>query len=222
MRFARLPGAEWLCAAGLWELFETRPGSSFRRGVIDPATLTDDTIREYLRPLRGAPEKRRRFLRFVLAGNAQHTLSILPRLREFRRPTMVLWAEKDTFLPVRWGQRLYETIPGAVRFEVVPGAGHFWPRSSPPPLPDTSPSSCSHENQKPKPNPPVRMLFRSSPSMSGWPADGLTRRAIPQASQIAARPTCPTAIALRYSGLGRPATWCGRRRSPAGRRRCSA
>lgn len=135
MRFARLPFADLLCRTGVVERLETSsPFSAFRRGVVDRAALTDEAIREYLRPLRGTQDERDRFLRFLLAGSPRHTMSVVPRLRELRRPTMILWAADDAYIPVSWGRRLYVTIPGATRFEVVPRAGHFWPEERPEPF----------------------------------------------------------------------------------------
>lgn len=132
MALARLPGAERLAA--LLPFFETLPDSSFRRGCVDPAAMSDEIIHEYLRPLRRGREARRRFLRFALAGDPRHTRAVVPALRRFERPTLILWAEGDTYLPVRWGELLYVTIPGARRLVVVPGAGHFWPEEKPAPF----------------------------------------------------------------------------------------
>ncbi len=132
-RLARLPFAlELFGGLGLAEFIETRtPLSSFRRGVSDPSRLPNEAIAEYLRPLRGGREARERFRRFLLAGRSRYTMAVLPRLREFRHPTLILWAENDCYIPPSWGRRLYEDIPGAERFEVIAGAGHFWPEEKP-------------------------------------------------------------------------------------------
>jgi pimeloyl-ACP methyl ester carboxylesterase len=136
MRFARLPFADVASRIGLMEFVETRtPMSRFRRGVVNRAAFTDEAIAEYLRPLRGTPE-RARFLAFLLAGSPRYTMAVVPRLRELRIPTLVLWAAQDTYIPVAWGQRLYETIPGARRLDVIDGAGHFWPEEKPEPFAD--------------------------------------------------------------------------------------
>ncbi|MCC6525996.1 MAG: alpha/beta hydrolase [Polyangiaceae bacterium] len=134
-RFARLPFADLVCRTGLMEWKETRTSASaFRRGVVDRAALDDATIAEYLRPLRGTADERARFLAFLRAGSPRHTLAVVPRLAEYKKATLVLWAREDTYIPLVWGRRLYETIPGAVRFEVVDGAGHFWPEERPEPF----------------------------------------------------------------------------------------
>jgi pimeloyl-ACP methyl ester carboxylesterase len=133
MRFARIPWlAENAGRVGLIEWVERRTRfSSFRRGVVDPAAFSDEAITEYLRPLRGSNDARKRFRGFLLAGSSRHTMAVVRLLRELRRPTMILWAEGDAYISTDWGKRLYEEIPGAVRFDVVPGAGHFWPEEKP-------------------------------------------------------------------------------------------
>lgn len=134
-RFARLPFADLVCRSGLVELLEARtPASAFRRGVVDRGALSAEAIGEYLRPLRGTPAERARFFAFVLAGSPRYTQAVAPRLAEYRKPALILWAREDRYIPVAWGRRLYETIPGARRFEIVEGAGHFWPEERPEPF----------------------------------------------------------------------------------------
>jgi len=133
MTFARVPiVADLASRFGLVQALETHTKlSRFRRGVVDPSALSEETIAEYLRPLRGTHDERERFLRFLLAGSARHTQAVVPLLRELRRPTLVLWAENDRYIATHWGRRLYHDIPGAVRFEILEGAGHFWQEERP-------------------------------------------------------------------------------------------
>lgn len=105
--------------------------SSFRRGVHDPSRLTDDAIREYLRPLEGPRAHRKAFEAFLLAGHPRYTQRAVDGLRQFDKPTMVLWAADDRYLSPSWGLKLMEDIPGAERFELVPFCGHFWPEERP-------------------------------------------------------------------------------------------
>lgn len=127
---------DWLLGSGLLELHELRtPRSRFRRGVQDRAAMTDEAITEYLRPL-GDARGRERFRRFLRAGSAAATMNVVPALREWREPVLILWASEDRYLSPDWGRRLYEAIPGALRFEVIEGAGHFWPEERPGPFCD--------------------------------------------------------------------------------------
>ncbi len=118
--------------AGVFELVECKtPFSSFRRGVYDRGRLTDEAIREYLRPLRASAETRDAFLQFLLAGHPRYTELAVPGLRRFDKPTFVVWGADDRYISPSWGRKLYEEIPGAVGFELVPFCGHFWAEERP-------------------------------------------------------------------------------------------
>jgi pimeloyl-ACP methyl ester carboxylesterase len=131
-RLHQLPFAEALSATGLFHLLEQRtPLGSFRKGVYHPERFSDDAIGEYLRPLRQGARSRRRFVRFVLAGHPQYSLAAVEGLKQYHRPTLVVWAADDRYLSPSWGRKLYEDIPGAERFELVPFCGHFWQEEKP-------------------------------------------------------------------------------------------
>ncbi|MCX5859543.1 MAG: alpha/beta hydrolase [Proteobacteria bacterium] len=103
----------------------------FRKLVFNQAVLSEEVMAEYSRTIGADPERRERFRRFVLAGDGQYTLAAAPLLAKFDRPTMIVWGAEDKVLPVSWGERLYREIPGARRFELVPGAGHLVPEEKP-------------------------------------------------------------------------------------------
>lgn len=130
---ARIPGLSgFMGRTGLTARLEKgRHLSAFRRGVHDPARLSDESIDEYLRPLRQGPVQRERFRRFLLAGHARYTERIVPALRALSVPTFIVWAADDRYLSPSWGRRLLEEIPGARRMELVPFCGHFWPEEKP-------------------------------------------------------------------------------------------
>jgi pimeloyl-ACP methyl ester carboxylesterase len=60
----------------------------------------------------------------LLAANIQ------PKLDRITAPTLLVWGEGDTLVPVAQGERLARTLPHA-RLVVVPGAGHnpMWDRA---------------------------------------------------------------------------------------------
>lgn len=132
-KFSRIPILpELLSVSGIGEWLETgKKYSSFRRGVLDPESLTDAAIREYMRPMRASKAGRDRFDRFLQAGDSKYTERAVAGLRRFHRPTIVVWAEDDAFLSPAWGRRLYRDIPGAKRFETVAKCGHFWQEERP-------------------------------------------------------------------------------------------
>lgn len=131
--FVRLPWiADLVIRAGFFRFRETStPFSAFRRGVYDPAKLTDEAILEYLWPLGAGPRERRRFLDFLLAGSPRFTLAAVEGLRRFDKPTLVLWGAEDRYISPSWGRKLFDEIPGARRFELIPFCGHYWPEERP-------------------------------------------------------------------------------------------
>jgi pimeloyl-ACP methyl ester carboxylesterase len=132
-RMAQLPVVpEVLGRLGFTEWLETKTRlSSFRKGVFESRKLTDETIHEYLRPMSEGPEERKRFRKFVLAGDARYTQLAVEDLKRFDKPTLVVWAADDFYLSPSWGKKLFEDIPGAERFELVPFCGHFWQEERP-------------------------------------------------------------------------------------------
>jgi pimeloyl-ACP methyl ester carboxylesterase len=127
-RLARTPGIDNIAyALGL-------PGPVgrivFRRAVHDAATMPDEVVDEYLRPLLTA-DGRERARRFVLAGDARHTLECLPGLRAWDGPAFVAWGADDAFLSPSWGLRLVQDLRGADRLELLPFCGHLAPEERP-------------------------------------------------------------------------------------------
>lgn len=132
-RLSQLPLlADALGSAAFFHWLEQRtPLSAFRKGVHDPAAFTDEAIGEYLRPLVSSPRARQRFLAFLRAGHPRWSLQAVPGLRRFEKPTLVVWAADDHYLSPSWGRRLYEDIPGAAGFALVPFCGHYWQEERP-------------------------------------------------------------------------------------------
>ena len=64
-------------------------------------------------------------------GSSIYTLRAVEGLRRFQRPTLVVWAADDRYISPSWGRKLFEEIPGALRFELVPFCGHFWQEERP-------------------------------------------------------------------------------------------
>lgn len=133
MKLTRIPLLPGLLAGiGFVELVERRlPFSNFRRGFHDRKRVEQDSIKEYLRPLRAGAAERKRFIRFLLAGHSRYTISAVKGLKNFKKPTMVVWAADDRYLSPSWGLKLFEDIPGARRFKLVPFCGHFWQEERP-------------------------------------------------------------------------------------------
>ncbi|MBW1879221.1 MAG: alpha/beta hydrolase [Deltaproteobacteria bacterium] len=131
-KLSKIPVLSNLAARlGLFEWMQTSILSDFKRGVYDRSRLSDESIREYLRPLRSGRRARKRMIAFLLAGHPRYSELAVDGLREFDKPTMILWAADDRFLTPSWGLKLREDIPGAVVFELIPFCGHFWQEERP-------------------------------------------------------------------------------------------
>lgn len=65
--------------------------------------------------------------RYVVAQTPQWTLDAVPTLQAWTKPTRVIWAAEDCFLPMSWGDKLAHDIPGSPNdVKLLPFASHFW------------------------------------------------------------------------------------------------
>ncbi|MCO6436859.1 MAG: alpha/beta fold hydrolase [Phycisphaerae bacterium] len=112
------PLAEWLIR-GLF-LTERNIRGALESAVYDPATVTSDMVKGYLRPLR--VEGFDRAFRGLLAAGDGPMADLDPA--EVAVPTLVLWGENDPFFPLSAGQALADEIPGAA-LVVFPMTGHL-------------------------------------------------------------------------------------------------
>lgn len=97
--------------------------------VHDRSVLTDELVDGYIAANLADAHRRARTRRFLAAQldpvNQRHTMAVVERLRRFDRPTMILWGAEDVHFEPRWGERLYQDIPGAQRFELLRDVGHL-------------------------------------------------------------------------------------------------
>jgi pimeloyl-ACP methyl ester carboxylesterase len=127
LRFMTYPGSEYLMPL-IFPGFVRQPGDSLTRllrswGVRVPrmeemwrsyASLTDAANRQsFIRTLRSVIEP---------SGQAVSAMDRLYLTQQV--PTMIVWGEQDTIIPVSHAYAAHKAIPGS-RLEVIPGAGHF-------------------------------------------------------------------------------------------------
>ena len=67
-----------------------------------PEKVTDEDIETYLRPFVRNDQRTLDLQRFVTSFDNKHTVSIAPRLRALRAPTLIVWATDDIYFPVKW------------------------------------------------------------------------------------------------------------------------
>ena len=51
-------------------------------------------------------------------------------LKTIQKPTLILWGEKDIYLPISLGNRIHNDITGS-QMERFPDCGHFVPEDQP-------------------------------------------------------------------------------------------
>lgn len=91
--------------------------------------LTDEVLDAFVRTHTSTParwERLRRFFAWQLdrAHNAE-TMRVVPALRRFDHPTLVLWGQRDGNFGEAIANRLLADIPGAVRIEWLEDSGHL-------------------------------------------------------------------------------------------------
>ncbi len=88
-----------------------------------PTALAED----WFYALREGGQAQRDWIRYVIAQSPRWTLDAVPTLQAWTKPTRVIWAAQDNFLPPSWGVRLAQDIPGSSDdVKLLPFAGHFW------------------------------------------------------------------------------------------------
>lgn len=108
-------GLAQLALRALWPL------TVFRRAIAKP--ITQDW--EYAMNTGG--QVLDDWIRYASSQEQKWTLDAVPTLQAWTKPTMVIWAAQDRFLPISWGAKLAADIPGAEdNPTLLPFAGHFW------------------------------------------------------------------------------------------------
>lgn len=97
--------------------------------VVNPATLTDATLdafaTEHLaNPLRW--QRLRRFFGWQLDPAHTHlTMAAVPAMRQFQKPVLIVWGDKDTNFGPAIGKRLARDIPGAKGIVWLKNSAHL-------------------------------------------------------------------------------------------------
>jgi pimeloyl-ACP methyl ester carboxylesterase len=131
-----LPGYQWHRAAGLWRtplLGELAMGLTFKR-VMSRAGVPDALIdRAYERFDHGT---QRAILKLYRSAPPQTLEAAGARLAEIRAPALVVWGDRDEYLPTKFAELYAERLGGETRVEIAEGAGH-WPWVERPELVET-------------------------------------------------------------------------------------
>jgi pimeloyl-ACP methyl ester carboxylesterase len=130
-----LPGYRWHPVARVWrtpvlgELFmgtTTKRGARFvaRRTRSVPEEHIDGWIDEHLPNFDHGTQ--RAILRLYRSAPPDVLAKAGERLGEIRAPALVVWGERDPFLPTRFAQAHADALGGETTVDIVKGAGH-WP-----------------------------------------------------------------------------------------------
>ena len=134
LRFLSAPGAEYLlalgCAPGLQKAGLTIAGWLDRIGL-KTAPAAAEVMRSYIGL--GDLETRTAFmstLRSVVDLAGQRASASDRLYLAAQMPTLIVWGDKDPFIPVAHAHTAHEAMPGS-RLEIFEGSGHFPHRDDP-------------------------------------------------------------------------------------------
>jgi pimeloyl-ACP methyl ester carboxylesterase len=133
-----------LRALALVDVVALRPwGSPFFRLVREhasvfeqlPAPIHEGVVRAYVGTAQAepvaplvspwlGPDGQSGFYRQMAQADERDTDEIEPLYGQVAAPTLVVWGERDPWIPVERGRELARRIPGA-RLDILPGAGHL-------------------------------------------------------------------------------------------------
>jgi 2-hydroxymuconate-semialdehyde hydrolase len=117
------------------EIFMWLGGKSILRtgleeGVIDKSRISDGIVKRYYMP-DGNPDKLNRSMLETLRIDYMEDLEFIEKnLKTIQKPTLILWGEKDVYLPISLGNRIHKDIMGS-QMERIPNCGHYIPEDQP-------------------------------------------------------------------------------------------
>ena len=91
--------------------------------------MPDDTMAGILKPWLG-PAGQRAFYRQIAQASQRFTDEIEPHYPQISQPVLVLWGEKDKWIPFSQGSQLHAAIPLS-EFHILPEAGHLVQEDAP-------------------------------------------------------------------------------------------
>ncbi len=94
-------------------------------GRLTERSIPPEIMRSYTSPLRKYPSVRREFAKFVRNMDPNQTVMIAEKLKDFKKPTLIIWAnERRPFFPLSHGEELHKIIKNSV-LVVIEDSGPF-------------------------------------------------------------------------------------------------
>jgi pimeloyl-ACP methyl ester carboxylesterase len=98
--------------------------SGLEMGVMDKSRISDEIVQRYYMP-DGNPAKMNKTMLGTLRVDYTEDLEIIEKhLKTIEKPTLIIWGEKDKFLPLSLGEKIHKDIPGS-KMEILSDCGHF-------------------------------------------------------------------------------------------------
>jgi pimeloyl-ACP methyl ester carboxylesterase len=88
-------------------------------GWLSKRPLPDELVDRWLRPLQSQRGVRRDLRKYATSARRRQMLEVCERLREFRRPALVVWTPEDRVQRPEHGRRLAELLPDARLVEIA-------------------------------------------------------------------------------------------------------
>jgi pimeloyl-ACP methyl ester carboxylesterase len=99
-------------------------------GVVDKSRVSDEVLHRYYMA-DGSPDKvNATYLGTLRADSTTDLQLIEDNLHTIDKPTLIIWAEDDAYLPLELGERIHERIAGS-SFTKLPECGHFLQEDEP-------------------------------------------------------------------------------------------
>lgn len=102
---------------------ETALRQTIPLGSADPASISGAILDAYVTPWLNELGKECLFQQ-IRGMVPVYQNSVGSDLAYLTCPTLIVWGELDTIIPMRWGQHLHRTIPGS-RLRTIPDVGHL-------------------------------------------------------------------------------------------------
>ena len=104
--------------------------SGLELGVVDKARISEEVTQRYYMA-DGSPKKLNATYLGTLRAEYMNDLKFIEdNLKTIDKPTLIIWADTDAYLPISLGERIHEDIAGS-KMEVLPNCGHFLQEDEP-------------------------------------------------------------------------------------------
>jgi len=114
----------------MWLGGESIVRAGLEAGVSNTSRITDEVLARYYRP-EGKPAKINKTYLGTMRSDFEGDLAFIEKnLKSIDKPTLIVWADSDAYLPLSLGERIHEDIAGS-KMEVLPQCGHFLQEDAP-------------------------------------------------------------------------------------------